>query len=183
MSGFLKRTVIVGLLTNNQNASALDYAKSHQIPNFIIENDSDSDAIKAVIQQVQCDFILLAGYLKKIPDEIIRLFENRIINIHPSLLPSFGGKGMYGMHVHRAVHQRGCKVTGATVHFVNNHYDDGPILIQDTVLLKGQESPDLIAEKVLTIEHNLLVKAIKIIEDEAYSINQNKAVLRNDPSS
>lgn len=114
-----------------------------------------------ILKTLEIDLIVLAGFLKKIPDEIVDNYKNKIVNIHPALLPSFGGKGMYGMNVHRAVFESSAQISGATVHFVNKVYDDGKIIAQRAVDISGVESPEEIAARVLKIEHKLLPYVVK----------------------
>ncbi|MEE9432127.1 MAG: formyltransferase family protein, partial [Melioribacteraceae bacterium] len=113
--------------------------------------------------QLEVDLIVLAGFLKKIPNEFVSVFVNKIINIHPALLPKYGGKGMYGANVHKAVFEAQEKISGATVHFVNKIYDDGKIIEQRSVDITDVKSPTEIAERVLKIEHELLPDVIKKI--------------------
>ena len=109
----------------------------------------------------QTDFIVLAGFLWKIPEAIVKAFPNRIINIHPALLPNYGGKGMYGMHVHRAVKNNCDKETGITIHYVNEHYDKGAIIFQIKTKLEINDSPEDIAQKIHTLEYEYFPKIIK----------------------
>jgi len=109
----------------------------------------------------QTDFIVLAGFLWKIPEAIVKAFPNRIINIHPALLPNYGGKGMYGMHVHQAVKNNCDKETGITIHYVNEHYDKGAIIFQIKTKLEISDSPEDIAQKIHTLEYEYFPKIIK----------------------
>jgi phosphoribosylglycinamide formyltransferase-1 len=151
------------IVTNNENALCLERAKnlglkSHVLPKGQIPRDSD---LHQLLINNQIQLILLAGYLKKIPDIVINEYTNRILNIHPALLPKFGGAGMYGIKVHQAVHQAQEKTSGATVHIVTEEFDKGPIILQDSIAVEPSDSPEEIAKKVLTIEHTLYVRAIK----------------------
>ena len=114
-----------------------------------------------ILQNIETELIVLAGFLKKIPDILIEAFTDRIINIHPALLPSFGGKGMFGINVHKAVFQKSAQLSGATVHFVDKIYDNGKIIAQESVDISDVYSPEEIAERVLKVEHSLLPKVIK----------------------
>ncbi|KAK3605106.1 hypothetical protein CHS0354_000774 [Potamilus streckersoni] len=107
------------------------------------------------------DIVLLAGYLKRVPSEVVKAYKGRMLNIHPSLLPKFGGAGMYGIHVHEAVAKAKEKITGATVHFVDEEFDTGKILLQAQIHLNGTESPEEIARKVLDLEHKLYPAALE----------------------
>jgi folate-dependent phosphoribosylglycinamide formyltransferase PurN len=129
--------------------------------------------------ELKIDLVVLAGFSKKIPDDFVDKFSDRIINIHPALLPSFGGKGMYGMNVHKAVFDRSCQVSGATVHFVNKIYDDGKIIAQRCVDISEVKSPDEIAEKVLMTEHKLLPFVIGKISKGEVVIENNRVRILN----
>ena len=107
------------------------------------------------------DLIVLAGYLKKIPQRLVQLFPKRIVNIHPALLPKYGGKGMYGMHVHRAVKENNEPFSGITIHFVNEHYDEGGIIFQDSVEITPDDQPEQIAQKVQALEYAHFPKVIE----------------------
>ena len=151
------------IVTNNENAFCLERAKnlglkSHVLPKGQIPRDGD---LHQLLINNQIQLILLAGYLKKIPDIVINEYANRILNIHPALLPKFGGAGMYGIKVHQAVHQAQEKTSGATVHIVTEEFDKGPIILQDSIAVELSDSPEEIAKKVLSIEHTLYVRAIK----------------------
>ena len=158
---------IVGLVCNNDSAFALKRAKKHKIPSLIIspnEFDSESTYSKQLLSKLrnwETDLIILAGYLKKIPVAVIKEYESRILNIHPSLLPKYGGKGFYGAKVHEAVINHQEKETGCTVHIVTAEYDEGPVLGQSAVAISKSDTPKSIAEKVLEKEHQLLPHVIQ----------------------
>lgn len=160
---------ISGLITNRSGIKALQRAKKHNIPIRILSpNDfySTQDYEQQLITQVtdwNPDLIVLAGYLKKIPDNLVSLFPNKIINIHPSLLPKYGGKGFYGMRVHKAVIQAKEKESGCTVHFVDAEYDRGDIIAQEKVPVLPDDQPEDLARRVLTREHQLLPEIISKI--------------------
>lgn len=119
------------------------------------------EALLSALQPRQVRWIVLAGYLKKIPANLIAHFPNRIVNIHPALLPAFGGKGMYGMRVHQAVFDAGVQVTGVTIHLVNEDYDAGPIVWQEPVVIRDCRSPEEIARRVLAVEHRLYPQVLQ----------------------
>lgn len=149
------------VVSNKKECAALNSAEENGIKTYCIGNVSKSDYhsyedISNIFKNEEIDLIVLAGFLKKIPDDFIDSFENKIINIHPALLPSFGGKGMYGMNVHKAVFESGAKVSGVTVHFVDKVYDNGMIISQKCVDISDVASPEEIAERVLQQEHKLL---------------------------
>jgi phosphoribosylglycinamide formyltransferase-1 len=168
------------LITNNPEAGAIDIARNNKIPwRAIVPKDfPDSQAFnKKILSELidaRIDFIVLAGYLKLIGKQIVDRYSNRIINIHPALLPSFGGKGMYGSHVHQAVYERGVKVSGVTVHLVNNEYDAGPIVLQRCVAIDSAQSPEEIANRVLEIEHEIFPQAIKLMVEENLKVNGSR---------
>ena len=151
---------ISGLIASRPNIRAIDRAISHNIPHYVLpEVKSDNDFSKILdskLKEWNPDLIVLAGFLKKIPNEVIEQYRNKIINIHPSLLPKFGGKGFYGMNVHKAVISAGEPVSGCTVHFVNEQYDKGDIIRQKKVTVSNDDTPESLAQKVLKEEHKLL---------------------------
>lgn len=172
----LRDVEISAVISDKEECPALDYAAGLNIQTFTLSNKlkklTDYSELKEKLTSWGVNLIVLAGFLKKIPDEFIDSFENRIINIHPALLPSFGGKGMYGINVHRAVFEKSCQVSGPTVHFVDKIYDNGKIIAQRAVDISGVKSPEEIAEKVLEQEHLLLPFVIK-------KISENKLVIKN----
>ena len=146
------------ILTNNKQAGVLNIAAAHKVPTEIITLKEKSTAeveisYLNILKKYKIDFIVLAGYLKKIPAAIIQAYPQKIINIHPALLPKYGGAGMYGMHVHQAVLAAGDKQTGITIHLVDEVYDNGKILFQTTVDINENDSPQDVATKVLYLEH------------------------------
>tara|TARA_B110000116_G_scaffold183770_1_gene159251 strand:+ start:36 stop:674 length:639 start_codon:yes stop_codon:yes gene_type:complete len=153
---------IILLISNNSNCKAVEFAKKKGIKVFVINKDIISDIVKyedflfKELESAEIDLIVLAGYLKMIPLNVISNYKNRILNIHPSLLPKFGGKGFYGMKVHRAVIESKEVFTGATVHFVDEIYDNGPIVMQEKVSVLEHDDSESIARKVLAVEHKLL---------------------------
>lgn len=156
---------------SDRKCKASEIASSFSIPFYIVEHSNSEQIINLVKDS---DLIVLAGYLRKIPLDIVRSFKNRIINIHPALLPSFGGKGMYGINVHKAVYNASCKVSGATVHFVNESYDEGLIIHQKSVDISDVNSPEEIAEKVLELEHEILPYVIKKFSENKIEIINNR---------
>lgn len=141
------------------NCPAFDLAKNFSIPVYSVgkkEGFISFEDLIAILNDFSIDLIVLAGFLKLLPENFVRSFRNKIINIHPALLPSFGGSGMYGMNVHRAVFESSAQVSGATVHFVDETYDTGKIIAQRCIDISDAKSPEEIAEKVLKIEHQIL---------------------------
>ena len=163
----LKNLVEVkAVVSDKLNCPAFDIAKSFSIPVYSVgikEGFISFDELSNILKDFKIDLIVLAGFLKLIPENFVRSFSNKIINIHPALLPSFGGSGMYGINVHRAVFESSAKVSGATVHFVDETYDTGQIIAQLCVDISDAKSPEEIAERVLKIEHQILPFVIEKI--------------------
>jgi formyltetrahydrofolate-dependent phosphoribosylglycinamide formyltransferase len=138
---------------------AFEIAKKFSIPVYSVgqkESFISFDELDAILKNLKVELIVLAGFLKLVPDGFVKSFRNKIINIHPALLPGFGGPGMYGMNVHHAVYKSSAQVSGATVHFVDETYDTGRIIAQRCVDISDVTSPEQIAERVLSVEHQLL---------------------------
>lgn len=151
------------ILSNNSQAYVLERAANHNIPSFTFHS-SDLHNSEKVIDELlahNINWIVLAGFLQLIPQSLIKKYNNRIINIHPALLPQYGGKGMYGHHVHRAVFNNFEKESGITIHLVNEEYDKGRILFQTIIKLSTTDTPDLIASKVLQLEHKHYARIIE----------------------
>ncbi len=164
-TGLLDAT-ITGLVTDRNNIGAIQIANHNKITHSVISPknfDSESEyefELLNIINSYQADILVLAGYLKKIPPLVIDIFRNRILNIHPSLLPKYGGKGFYGIKVHEAVIQNGELESGCTVHLVNERYDDGPILGQIKVPVNHDDTPSDLAQRVLAQEHTIYPQVI-----------------------
>lgn len=175
-SGFIPATIKL-CITNNPNAGVIKIAEANGVPVQIFppkdyrDEQAFNEAIFFALVKAEIDFIVLAGYLKLIGRQIVEKYSNKIINIHPALLPSFGGKGMYGHHVHEAVYNRGSKISGATVHLVNNEYDAGPIVLQKSIAIDDVKSSDEIAERVLEIEHEIFPLAVKLLVEDRLNVN------------
>ncbi len=158
---------ITALVCDNPEAGALQYARSHKIRTHLIipsnfpDRQSYEKKLESVLVDEAPDLIILAGYLKKIPDRIVDIFPQRIINIHPALLPAYGGKGWYGLRVHRAVIDNRDKLSGCTIHFVSKIYDDGPIIAWATVPVYTGDTPESLAERVQQQEHILYPKVVQ----------------------
>ena len=142
------------LFSNNPNCGAVDFAKSNHLFTHVFSKEElqNSNNCLAKLTSISPDIIVLAGFLLKIPQELVAVFPNKIINIHPALLPKFGGKGMYGKHVHQAVYDAKETVTGITIHYVNEHYDEGNIIAQFKVELNETDTPETIEQKVRKLE-------------------------------
>lgn len=161
----LKNLIMVKAVVGDKvDCPAFEIAKNFSIPVYCVgkkEGFISFDELRTILGDLKIDLIVLAGFLKLIPENFVAQFRNKIINIHPALLPSFGGAGMYGMNVHRAVFESSAQVSGASVHFVDEKYDTGKIIAQKCVDISDVDSPEEIAERVLRIEHHLLPEVIE----------------------
>ena len=179
---FLSKIVLV--ISNNSNSNALNIARTNQIPavhlsmKLIPDYEEYTNVFLNYFKKYKVDFIVLAGYMKMLPSEIIRKYKNRIINIHPALLPCFGGEGMYGLNVHSAVINYGVKYSGATVHLVNEEYDAGPIVLQKIVKVKDNDTPETLQKRILKQEHKLLPEAIKLFDTKKAVIKDRKVIFK-----
>lgn len=168
--GAVTNAEVVKVISNNPGAYALERAKNHGIaaecvsPKDFSDREAFNEALLSRVEECRPDLIVLAGFLVKIPPMMIEKFRNRIINVHPSLIPSFCGVGYYGLKVHEAALSRGVKVTGATVHFVDEGMDSGPILLQKAVEVKEGDTPEILQKRVMEeAEWQILPKAIHMI--------------------
>jgi phosphoribosylglycinamide formyltransferase-1 len=161
---FKKSTLanVVTILSNNPDAKVLEKAKNHQIDTVVFtKTELNEGFVLEKMQNIQPDLIVLAGFLLKFPESIINKFPNKVINIHPALLPKYGGKGMYGMNVHKAVLENNEKETGITIHYVNEHYDQGEYISQHKVSIENCTSAEEIAQKVHELEHKFFPETIE----------------------
>lgn len=157
-----KTMEVVRVYTNNPNAKVIDRANSLEVPVEIFNRENLNDGtIAGKLLQDTPDLIVLAGFLWKFPESIVKLFPNKIINIHPALLPKYGGKGMYGMNVHQAVLDNKETGTGITIHYVNEHYDEGGIIFQKSINIEDCTTADAIADKIHTLEHQYFSEVIE----------------------
>jgi formyltetrahydrofolate-dependent phosphoribosylglycinamide formyltransferase len=144
-------------------AGALERARRHGVPAMALDATQRADGLAAILESHAIDYIALAGYLRFVPVAVTRQWRGRIVNVHPSLLPSFGGAGMYGIRVHQAVVDAGVRVTGVTVHFVDEEYDRGPIIAQSPVPVLPGDTPEILAQRVLAVEHTLYPIALDAV--------------------
>lgn len=159
------------VISNRKKAYGLERARLHGIQAEWIK---DEDEILKRFEEEKIDVVVLAGYLAIVGDKLIEQYKNRIINIHPSLIPSFCGPGFYGMHVHEAMFKRGVKVSGATVHFVTGEVDGGPIILQRAVDISDLETPEDIQARVLEIEHEILPEAVALYCEGRVSVENER---------
>ncbi len=183
-AGTITNAQIVSVISNNKNAYALERAKNHNIPaQCISPKDYENralfhDALLNALDEAQADLIVLAGYLVVIPEVMIQKYRNQIINIHPSLIPSFCGNGYYGLKVHEGVLNRGVKITGATCHFVDEGTDTGPIILQKAVEVKEGDTPEILQRRVMEeAEWIIMPKAINLIANGKVTVEDGKVKL------
>jgi phosphoribosylglycinamide formyltransferase-1 len=151
---------VVLVASDRRDAGALAKASSYGIDQLLLDENARGRGLLALLQSHQIDLVVLAGYLRMVPEPVTSAYRGRIVNIHPALLPAFGGRGMYGLRVHQAVLEAGVRVTGATVHFVDAHYDRGPIIAQWPVPVHAGDTPEALAARVLQIEHILYPRVV-----------------------
>ena len=156
---------VCSIFSNRENAYVLQRAKNLNIPSLVFNRKDfyDTGLILNKLEDINPDLITLAGFLWKVPEKIVTAFPKRIINIHPALLPSYGGKGMYGINVHRAVIENREKASGITIHYVNENYDEGAIIFQAKCEIDEHDTPETLAEKVHVLEHKYYPKTIEQI--------------------
>ena len=183
-SGDITNTEVAAVISNNPNAYALERAKNHDIAGICIspkqfeDRDSFNKAFLEKVNSYQPDLVVLAGFLVVIPELMIKEYRNRMINIHPSLIPSFCGTGYYGLKVHEAALARGVKVTGATVHFVDEGTDTGPIILQQPVMVKVDDTPEILQRRVMEqAEWKILPQAIDLIANGKVKVIDGKSVI------
>jgi phosphoribosylglycinamide formyltransferase-1 len=170
------------MIGNNSKAAAFERARSNNIPTLHIapshfdDEEKYAQTMMDALTKARTELIVLAGYMKKLPSRIVKEYRNRIINIHPGLLPAFGGKGMYGINVHKAVLEYGAKVSGVTVHFVDEEYDHGPVITQAAVPVLDSDDAQTLAERVLIAEHGTYWRALEAIAMEQISVDGRKVV-------
>ncbi|HOI30803.1 MAG TPA: phosphoribosylglycinamide formyltransferase [Melioribacteraceae bacterium] len=174
---------ICAVVSDKQDSAALGFAVDNKIQVYLVsekikEGFVDYNFLLNEFKKTSIDLIVLAGFLKKIPDSFVDSFENRIINIHPALLPNYGGKGMYGLNVHKAVFENNETVSGATVHFVDKIYDNGKIISREKIDISDCKNPVEIAERVLKIEHELLPFVVeKFADGKIKIVNEEVSIL------
>lgn len=182
--GTITNTKIAGVISNNKNAYALERAERNNIPARCVspkdfeDREAFNRALLETVNSFHPDLVVLAGFLVVIPATMIEAYRNRMINVHPSLIPSFCGKGYYGLKVHEAALERGVKVTGATVHFVDEGTDTGPIILQKAVETEPGDTPQILQKRVMEqAEWKILPRAIDLIANGKVHVEDGKAVV------
>lgn len=184
-SNMITNAEVVGVISNNRNAYALERAAKAGVsaqcisPKDYENRDVFNDALLNAIDELRPDLIVLAGFLVVIPEKLIRKYENRIINVHPSLIPSFCGTGYYGLKVHEAALKRGVKVTGATVHFVDEGTDTGPIILQKAVEVLPDDTPEVLQRRVMEqAEWKIMPEAIDLIANGKVAVREGRVIIQ-----
>lgn len=183
-AGIITNASIEIVISNNPNAYALERAKNNGInaecisPKNFESREEFNDALINRLDEYNLDLIVLAGCMVVLPAKLIEKYRNKIINIHPALIPAFCGKGFYGLHVHEEVLKRGVKLTGATVHFVDEGTDTGPIILQKAVEVKNDDTPEILQRRVMEeAEWKIMPEAINLIANGKVSIKDNKVII------
>ncbi|QUH24844.1 phosphoribosylglycinamide formyltransferase [Serpentinicella alkaliphila] len=168
------------VISNKKGVYGLERAETNNIKTYVIDRETYAEQkqrdnlLLDLLESNKIDLVVLAGYLAMVPENVINRYRNKIINIHPSLIPSFSGKGFYGGNVHRAAVERGVKITGATVHFVNEETDGGPIILQEIVKVDVKDTAEDVQKKVLEVEHKILPYAVKLFIERRLRVVDNK---------
>lgn len=186
-AGKLAGAEVVSVISNNRDAYALKRAESAGVPGVCVspkdypDREAFHEAFLETLDSYEPDLVVLAGFLVKIPAGMIRRYPNRILNIHPSLIPSFCGVGYYGLKVHEGVLSRGVKVTGATVHFVDENMDTGPILLQKAVEVRPEDTPEVLQRRVMEeAEWVLLPRAIRLVAEGRVTVRDGRTVIETE---
>ena len=164
------------VISNKENAYGLERARNHNITAIC---EKDENKIIEILKENEVELVILAGYLKIVSPKLVNEYRNKIINIHPSLIPAFCGKGYYGEKVHQGVIDYGAKVTGATVHFVDEGADTGPIIMQKTVEVKQDDDIKKLAKRVLEVEHEILTKSISMFCENKLTVNGRRVYIND----
>ncbi|WP_413999600.1 phosphoribosylglycinamide formyltransferase [Flavobacterium sp. W1B] len=152
---------VVAVFTNNASAKVIERASKYEVPAEIFSKEElNKGDVLQKINEIQPDLIVLAGFLLKFPEDIIAYYPDKIINIHPALLPKYGGKGMYGMNIHKSIVENKEKETGISIHYVNENYDEGNIIFQKSIVLSGEETPETVADKIHELEQKYFPSVI-----------------------
>lgn len=168
---------VVACVSNTPEAGALERARRHDVPSAVVSPTAFDtptafgNALLDILNRHSVDFVALAGYMIKVPPNVVDAFRGRMTNIHPALLPAFGGKGMYGHHVHEAVIDYGAHWSGATVHLVTEEYDQGPIVLQEPVPVHSDDTPATLADRVQSVEHSLYPEALRLFSENRVRVD------------
>jgi phosphoribosylglycinamide formyltransferase-1 len=173
------------VISNNSDAYALERARKNNIKALHLSHkqftapEEFDEALIATLQAEKVDLICLAGYMKKLAPVVVKLYKNKIINIHPALLPAFGGEGMYGIHVHETVIKSGAKITGVSVHFVDEVYDHGAIIYQKAVPVKNDDTPESLQKRLLRLEHQVYPYVVGLFASGKIEIKDGRVYIKS----
>lgn len=167
---------VVLVVSNRRGAGALERAAARGIATLVPDDPRDGAALLAALEAYGVQVVVLAGYLALVPAAVVRAYRGRIVNVHPALLPAFGGPGMYGRHVHAAVLAAGARISGVTVHFVDEEYDRGAIIAQWPVPVFEEDTPERLAGRVLRVEHQLLPRVVELLCAESLALDDDGTV-------
>ena len=174
--GASRRTDVVLVVSDRASAGALERARARSIATLHVGRGAADGTLEAALAEHQIELVVLAGYLRLVPPAVTRRYRGRMLNVHPALLPAFGGPGMYGRRVHEAVLARGCRVSGATVHFVDDEYDHGAIIAQWPVPVFDEDTPETLAARVLRVEHVLYPRVVDAVAAEEIALDDDGLV-------
>jgi phosphoribosylglycinamide formyltransferase 1 len=172
------------VVSNNSTAGILDVARLRSLPAVHLSQkqfaseDLFADALLDKLRALETDLIVLAGYMKRIPARVVAAYRNRILNIHPALLPKHGGQGMFGIHVHKAVLAAGDRESGATVHLVDEEYDHGLVVLQKAVPVFPDDSPETLAARVLKVEHEIFPLAVSLFAEQRVLVDRGRVIVQ-----
>ena len=175
--------VPVLLVADRPGTGAAEKAEARGVPVAVLPpadfagEDAFADALLDVLHRHGATHVALAGYLKKVPARVVRAYRHRMLNVHPALLPAFGGKGLYGERVHQAVIEHGCRVSGATVHLVDEEYDTGPIVLQEPVPVLPDDTPRSLAARVLQVEHRIYPEALQLFAEGRVRVDGRRVLI------
>ena len=167
---------VVLVASDHANAGALTRVRNAGIAAIALDRTSRTTGLAAILAEHRIELIVLAGYLRLVPAEVVSQYRGRLLNVHPALLPAFGGPGMFGHHVHEAVIASGARLTGPTVHFVDERYDEGPIIAQTAVPVRPDDTPDELAQRVLEAEHALYPRVVEAVAAGRIRLDENNRV-------
>jgi len=164
-------------VTTHPGAGVVARAERLDIPVHVLSGDEEAEDLVSLLRDHEIDLVALAGYMRKVPAVVVDAYRYRIMNIHPALLPAFGGQGLYGMRVHQAVIDYGVRWTGATVHFVDEEYDTGPIILQEVVRVKPDDTPQILADRVLEAEHQIYSRAVRLFAEGRLRVEGRRVLI------
>jgi len=174
--GERRRGEVALVVTDRADAGALERAREREIATHVLASHADGDALLGLLEEREIEIVALAGYLKLVPSAVVRHFRGRMLNVHPALLPAFGGPKMYGRRVHEAVLASGARLSGPTVHFVDDEYDRGPIVAQWPVPVFDEDSAETLAARVLRVEHALFPRVVEALASDAIALDDDGRV-------